>query len=289
MPFIFAEWATAHALNLMGPMGLCFPYFYGKMGIAHALYLMDQIHFFSASPWTFSTPAATFSPPSTWTASWPDAVQAMKPPASEAGRASRVPTGYQHHQRVRPHWWLPAAANSAWTALVVAPKMALQRAWMAPENWRCNGAGCSPNKCHFNAPEWRLKIGSGMTLQWCWLQPQKWHFNAPEWCLKIGVGMALQWRWLQPQKMALQRAWKLALVWRCNGAGCSPKNGSWTALGMGPEAHLKWHLKRSHWCAWKWRLNSAAGAPENGIFWTPVMAFYKWMMPTIYGSPAAIV
>ena len=103
MPFIFAEWATAHALNLMGPMGLCFPYFYGKMGIAHALYLMDQIHFFSASPWTFSTPAATFSPPSTWTASWPDAVQAMKPPASEAGRASRVPTGYQHHQRVRPH------------------------------------------------------------------------------------------------------------------------------------------------------------------------------------------
>ena len=63
MPPYFAKWVSAHALSLMGPIALCFPYFYGKMGfdfplmaqhlvaplcfakwdIAHALYLIAQI------------------------------------------------------------------------------------------------------------------------------------------------------------------------------------------------------------------------------------------------------
>ena len=82
MPFIFAKWATAHALNLMGPMGLCFPYFYSKLGFDFPL--MAQHLIFLATLWTFSTPATTFLPPSTWTAPLPDAVQAMKPLALEA-------------------------------------------------------------------------------------------------------------------------------------------------------------------------------------------------------------
>ena len=69
-------------------------------------------------------------------------------------------------------WWLRCAlngawttpSNSAWTALVVAPKNGTST--------RLNGA-------------WKL------VLQWRWLQSKKWHFNAPENWRWYGAAMAL--------------------------------------------------------------------------------------------------
>ena len=162
--------------------------------------LMAQHLIFLSTPWTFSTPVATFLPPSTWTAPLPDAVQAMKPPALEAEKASRVPSDYQ---QVRPHWWLPTAANSAWTTL---PK----------------GASCRREK----TPETTLVLH----LKWRWLQPKKWLF---QWLCKRclnGAGMT--------HEMALVVASKLHFQWYCkwclNGAGIALE----IALVVAPKMHF---------------------------------------------------
>ena len=148
MSFIFAKWATVHALNPMGPIAS-----YLK---AHNLsgapsYFMISHYFnitcnpnprsyFFATQWTASTPAATFSPPPTWTAPLLDAVQAMKPSAVlQHGvwmTTCSPKNGVSNGAWTALRWWLRCAlngawttpSNSAWTALVIAPKMALQRA-----------------------------------------------------------------------------------------------------------------------------------------------------------------
>ena len=188
---------------------------------------MAQHLIFLSTPWTFSTPVTTFLLPSTWTAPLPDAVQAMKPLASEAEKASRVPSDYQ---QVRPHWWLPTAANSAWTTL---PK----------------GASCRREK----TPETTLVLH----LKWRWLQPKKWLF---QWLCKRclnGAGMAPEMTLVAAPKMALpmalqavpERGWYGA--W--NGVGGSLKIALPMALQVVPE--------RDWYSAW----NSAGCSPKNAL------------------------
>ena len=151
MPFIFAKWATAHALNLMGPMGLCFPYFYGKMGIVHALYLMAQIFLFFCHPMDlFNTDSNVL------TAIHVDCIPAGCSSNHEAACIRGRKSLTSAHR-------LPASPASK-ASLVTSSRC----------EQRLNGAGCSPK----NGTSMRLKIGAGMALQWRWLQPQKWQLNS---------------------------------------------------------------------------------------------------------------
>ena len=194
MPFIFEKWATAHALNLMGPMGLCFPYFNSKLGFDFPL--MAQHLIFLATTWTFSTPAATFLPPSTRTTPLLDEVAyirgrtsltgALRLPASPTSKASLV-TSSHCEQRLNgaPKGHFLSVWKEAWNgtgiapemALVVAQKMALPMALQAvPERgWygAWNGIGYSPKNGTSNGFASGAWTGLVWRLKWHWFQPQK--------------------------------------------------------------------------------------------------------------------
>ena len=104
---------------------------------------------------------------------------------------------------------------------------------------------------------------------------------APEMALVAAPKMALP--------MALQAVPERGWYGAWNGVGCSPKNALPMALQAVP--------KRGWYGAWNGAGCSPKNAlpmalqvvPERGLLNACNGVFYEWMMPTIYGSPAAIV
>ena len=167
MSFIFAKWATVHALNPMGPIASYLKthnlsgapsYFM----ISHYFNITcnpkPKILFFCHLVDCFNTGSDVLA------ATHVDCTLAGCSPSHEVVCSASTRranddlqpknNGVSNGAWTALRWWLRCAlngawttpSNSAWTALVIAPKNGTSTRLNGAENWCCNGAGYSPKK-----------------------------------------------------------------------------------------------------------------------------------------------
>ena len=179
MSFIFAKWATVHALNPMGPIASYLKahnlsgapsYFM----ISHYFNITcnpkPKILFFCHLVDCFNTGNDVLA------ATHVDCTLARCSPSHEAvcsASTRRVNDDLQPKKK-------NGVSNGAWTALRWWLRCALNGAWTTPSNSAWTALVVAPK----NGTSTRLNGAWKLVLQWRMLQSRKLHFNAPE-----------NWRW----------------------------------------------------------------------------------------------
>ena len=159
MSFIFAKWATVHALNPMGPIASYLKAH--NLSGAPSYFMISHYFNITCNPKPkilfFCHLVDCFNTGS-------DVLAATHVDCILAGCSSSHEVAcIRGRKSLTSAHRLPASPASK-ASLVTSSRC----------EQRLNGAGCSPK----NGTSMRLKIGAGMALQWRWLQPQKWQLNS---------------------------------------------------------------------------------------------------------------